>query len=124
MQLLLIFLGAGLGGVFRYLVANGVHIVFPRTFPMGTLIVNISGSILMGFLFVFIFERFNGMGATLRAFFLIGILGGYTTFSSFSIETVNLIESGQWIFALLNIFASLIFCVGGAWLGLYLGRHL
>ena len=121
---LLIFLGAGFGGVFRYWISNGVYWCVGREFPYGTLVVNVSGCFLMGFLFVLILERFNGSGPQLRALLLIGLLGGYTTFSSFSIETLNLFENGAWMSAVLNIFLSITLCMIAAWLGLIGGRQL
>ena len=105
---LLIFFGAGTGGVFRYWISNGIYWLLGRQFPYGTLVVNATGSFLMGFLFALILERFDGIGPQLRALLLIGFLGGYTTFSSFSIETLNLFENGAWISAILNIFISIM----------------
>src|SRR5580692_9886839 len=99
----LIFIGAGLGGVCRYWISNGVHFLFGKHFPYGTLVVNVSGCFLMGLLFVLTLERFDGIGSEFRALLLIGLLGGYTTFSSFSMETINLFESGNWSSALMNI---------------------
>ncbi|HSW93457.1 MAG TPA: fluoride efflux transporter CrcB [Gammaproteobacteria bacterium] len=124
MTLLLIFLGAGTGGVLRYWVSNLVYWITGRQFPYGTLIVNISGSFLMGLLFVLIIERFNGIGQPLRSLLLIGLLGGYTTFSSFSIETLNLLENGAWLSGLLNILSSVILCMLAVWFGVLLGRQL
>lgn len=121
---LLIFLGAGLGGVLRYWVSNWTHLLLGRQFPYGTLIVNISGCFLMGLLFVLILERFDDIGSELRAVLLIGLLGGYTTFSSFSIETINLFESGNWFSAIINIVLSAMLCVVAAWLGVLEGRNL
>lgn len=121
---LLIFLGAGFGGVFRYWISNSVYWLVGRQFPYGTLVVNVSGCFLMGLLFVLILERFDGLGPQLRSLLLIGLLGGYTTFSSFSIETINLFENGAWMSAFLNIFLSVILCIAAAWLGLIGGRQL
>ena len=120
----LIFIGAGFGGVFRYWMSNGVYWLVGRQFPYGTLVVNVSGCFLMGLLFVLILERFDGVGPQLRSLLLIGLLGGYTTFSSFSIETLNLFENGAWMSAFLNIFLSVILCIAAAWLGLIGGRQL
>jgi fluoride exporter len=119
-----IFLGAGFGGVFRYWISNSVYWVIGRQFPYGTLVVNVSGCFLMGLLFVLILERFDGIGPQLRSLLLIGFLGGYTTFSSFSIETLNLFENGAWFSAVLNIFLSVILCIVAAWLGVMGGRQL
>lgn len=121
---LLIFLGAGLGGVCRYWVSNGVYWLLGRQFPYGTLIVNATGCFLMGLLFVLILERLNGVGPQLRFLLLIGFLGGYTTFSTFSIETLNLYESGDWFGASLNIVLSVVSCIVLTWLGMIWGRQL
>lgn len=121
---LLIFIGAGFGGLARYYFSNFIHLLFSRDFPYGTLFVNVSGSLIMGILFVMIFDRFSDMSQQLRALLLIGFLGGYTTFSSFSIETINLIESGESIKALMNILLSVGLCLGGTWMGILLGRQL
>jgi CrcB protein len=118
----LIFIGAGLGGLLRFYFSNLTHVFFSKDFPYGTLFVNVSGSLLMGFLFVVIFDRFADISSELRALLLIGFLGGYTTFSSFSIETINLIESGDWLKALLNIFFSVTLCLAATWIGTLLGR--
>lgn len=120
----LIFIGAGLGGVLRYGVSTGVYYLFNKNFPYGTLVVNVSGSFLMGFLFILLLERFHTFAPQLRALLLIGFLGGYTTFSSFSIETINLIENANWFPAILNILLSTILCLIAAWIGVILGRHL
>lgn len=121
---LLIFLGAGFGGVSRYWVSNGVYALLGRAFPFGTLIANSTGCFLMGLLYTLLLERFNGIGQELRPLILVGFLGGYTTFSSFSIETLNLYESGDWFGASLNILLSIIICIFLTWLGIVLGRQL
>ena len=120
---LLIFVGAGLGGVFRYWVSNGVYWLLGRQFPYGTLIVNTTGCLLMGLLYVLVIERLNGIEQQLRAFLLIGFLGGYTTFSSFSVETLILFENGDLLRAGLNILLSVILCILLTWLGIIWGRQ-
>lgn len=120
----LIFFGAGLGGVLRYWISNGVHIVLGKTFPFGTLIVNISGCFLMGVLFVLTLARFNHLNTELRALLLIGLLGGYTTFSSFSIETIHLLESGNWQSAFMNILLSVMLGLAAAWLGIIVAKSI
>lgn len=123
-NIILIFLGSGLGAIGRYGVSNYTHSLLGRNFPYGTLVVNASGSFLMGILFIFILERCDGLAPQLRAFLFIGFLGGYTTFSSFSIETLNLLESGAWLAASLNILLNLILCILLAWLGVLGARSL
>lgn len=123
-NLLLIFLGAGFGGVLRYWISTGTYWFLGRQFPYGTLVVNASGSFLMGLLFVIILDRFDAIGPQLRSLLLVGLLGGYTTFSSFSIETLNLLESGAWMGAILNIFLNVTVCIALAWLGTMGGRQL
>ena len=124
MNTLLIFIGAGMGGICRYWISNGMYFLFGRAFPYGTLAVNISGCFLMGFLFVVIIDRWIGLEAPLRSLVLIGLLGGYTTFSSFSIETIILFESGALLSAFLNIFLSVTLCIVATWLGVIGGRLL
>lgn len=120
----LIFLGAGLGGVFRYWVANAVYWFAGRQFPYGTLVVNVTGCLVMGFLFAVLSERFDGVAPQLRAFLLIGLLGGYTTFSSFSIETLNLVENGAWLGAGLNVFLSMVLSIAAVWIGVIGARQI
>ncbi len=124
MNIFLIFIGAGLGGVLRYLASNGAYSLFGRNFPYGTLLVNITGSFLMGLFFILLLEKIGRVAPQLRAFLLIGVLGGYTTFSSFSIETFNLFETGAFSVAFINIFLSILLCLLATWGGIILGRHL
>jgi len=124
MNTFLIFLGSGLGGICRYWISLVIYSFVGRQFPYGTLFVNASGAFLMGLLFTLILERFESIGPQLRAFLLIGFLGGYTTFSAFSIETLNLFEGGAWISAILNILLSITLCLALAMLGIIGGRQL
>ncbi|MFI4918857.1 MAG: fluoride efflux transporter CrcB [Legionellales bacterium] len=121
---MLVFLGAGLGGVFRYWTSSIVYWFLGRQFPYGTLVVNATGCFLMGLLFVLILDRLDGIGPQLRSLLLIGFLGGYTTFSSFSIETLNLFESGAWLSAGLNVILNVTLCLSLTWIGIMGGRQL
>lgn len=120
----LIFIGAGLGAVLRYGVSNAVHLTLGKQFPYGTLMVNLTGCFLMGLLFFLMADRFNHMNAELQSLLLIGLLGGYTTFSTFSIETLHLIENGQWAGAAANIVISALCCVAAAWLGMLIAKSV
>ena len=122
-QVMAIAAGGALGSVLRYGLSTWVHGLAGRGFPYGTLAVNVLGCLAMGFLFVLLVERM-GEGAVWRAGLLIGVLGGFTTFSSFSIETFNLIEQGALVKAAGNMAASLFLCVGATWLGVILARQL
>jgi CrcB protein len=115
--------GGAAGSLARYVLSNWVHGWAGRGFPYGTLTVNVLGCLLMGTLFVLFTERLSD-SPTLRAGLLIGVLGGFTTFSSFSIETFNLIEEGATVKALLNAAGSLVLCIGSTWIGVLIGRQL
>ena len=122
-QVLAIAGGGAVGAVLRYWVSTGVYTLTGRGFPYGTLVVNVLGSLLMGFLYIWLLERIPG-GVAARAFLLIGLLGAFTTFSTFSIETLNLMEAGQFTRALLNTLFSVVLCVGAAALGVMLARQI
>lgn len=122
-QLLAIALGGAAGSVLRYAMSTWVYSLAGRGFPYGTLAVNVFGCLAMGFLFVLFFDRLTE-SAVLRAGVLIGALGGFTTFSTFSIETFNLMEQGAYLKAGINMVASVILCVGATWIGVMLGRQV
>jgi CrcB protein len=122
-QALAIAAGGAIGALLRYWASTGVHAWLGRGFPYGTLFVNVLGSLLMGFLFVWLIDRMAA-GPALRAFLLIGVLGAFTTFSTFSMETLNLMESGQFGKALLNVVVSVLICVAAAGAGVLAARQL
>lgn len=119
----LIAVGGALGAMLRHGTSLGVHAALGRGFPYGTLTVNVVGSLLMGLLYVLLLERATGAGEY-RALLLIGFLGAFTTFSSYSIETLELIERGRVPAALGNTLANVLLCLGACWLGLVCGRRL
>lgn len=122
-RVLAIAAGGAVGAVLRYWMANGTHALLGRGFPYGTLAVNVLGSFAVGFLFVLFLERM-ALSGEWRAGILIGVLGAFTTFSTFSIETLNLLEEGAHLKASLNVILSVTLCLAGAWFGLLLGRTL
>jgi len=122
-QMMAIAAGGALGALLRYWTSLAVHSRLGSGFPYGTLMVNVLGSLLMGFLYIWLIERIAA-GATLRAFLLIGVLGAFTTFSTFSMETLNLVEGGQLGKALLNVVVSVTVCITAAALGIIAARQL
>jgi len=122
-QLLAIAGGGALGAVLRFSMSSNIYRVFGREFPYGTLAVNVLGSLLMGLFFILIIER-GTLSAEWRSVIMIGFLGAFTTFSTFSIETLALLESGELSRAALNIFLSVALCLGATWLGLVIGRQI
>lgn len=101
MKLVLILLGGGIGSLARYSVSGWVHSKYAGVFPLGTLAVNLVGSFLIGVLWA-LFESAT-MSPTLRVFLFVGILGGFTTFSTYSLETISLLRDGDVRTALFNI---------------------
>lgn len=117
-----IALGSALGGAGRYWCSGVIARHIGETFPWGTLVVNVLGSFLIGLLATL--SDPDGrllMSPTLRQFFMIGLFGGFTTFSSFSLQVLNLVRDGQWLTASLYIVGSVALCLVGVWLGHGLG---
>jgi len=122
-RVLAIAAGGAVGALLRYWVSSGTYALLGRGFPYGTLVVNVLGSFAIGFLFVLFLERMTLSGEW-RAGILVGVIGAFTTFSTFSIETLNLLEEGAHLKASLNVALSVALCLAGAWFGLLLGRTL
>ena len=114
----LVMLGGALGTGARFWMSGFIAERAGEFFPLGTLVVNVSGSFVVGF-----FAGFTGLEGPLlvsprfRQFFMIGVCGGYTTFSSFSLQTLDLAREGDWLKALLNIGLSFVCCLAAVWLG-------
>jgi len=120
---LLIALGGAVGSVGRFAFSGLVARYFGETFPWGTVLVNVSGSFAIG-MFAALTEPGEGrwlVSPAWREFFMIGICGGYTTFSSFSLQTLTLAQNGQWLQAGGNIVLSVVCCLIAVWLGHVLG---
>lgn len=113
--LILIGLGSFIGGVFRYLVSLALQGKGPMNFPWGTLVVNLAGSFLIGY--AYHYSRITTLSPEWRLFFITGILGGFTTFSAFSIETFGMAERGEWPLAIAYAGTSVILGLLAAWLG-------
>ena len=123
----LIAAGGALGSIARFFLSGVVANQFGVTFPWGTIVVNVTGSFIIGF-----FATLTGpegrwfVSGNSRQFFMTGICGGYTTFSSFSLQTLNLADDGEWFRAGANVMLSVISCLVAVWLGhiaaLYLNK--
>ena len=118
-----IALGGSLGAISRYWVSSATYSWLGSNFPYGTLMVNVAGSLVMGFLTVLLVHRFD-VSDELRLGLLVGFLGSFTTFSAFSMDTINWIENGALIKASVYVLASVISCVLGAWIGLSTAKQL
>ena len=126
MQLyLLIALGGAIGSVLRFFIDGLVTSQLGASFPWGTLLINVTGSFLIGLVF-HVTEPAGRWFATpeVRLFLMTGICGGYTTFSAFSLRTLTLARSGEWLYAGSYIIASLVLCLFAVWLGYALGASI
>lgn len=121
MNFLIVAIGAGLGGGFRYLLAGVVQRLLPSFFPYGTLSVNIVGSIILGAL-MFGFDEKGLLSPSLRLLIGVGFCGGLTTFSTFSFETFNLIRDTEFFLAGVNILVNVTLTLVGIYIGYLITR--
>jgi CrcB protein len=115
-QVLWIALGGAIGAVLRYLMATGINAWIPVNFPIGTLLVNSLGCLIIGIVYSLL-STTPTYQTTLKPFLVIGILGGFTTFSSYAIETLQLAQTQQIMKALLYIALSNFIGLASAWVG-------
>lgn len=118
---LIVFIGAGLGGGFRYWVSSFVQKQIPPYFPWGTLSVNLIGSFILGMM-IFGLDEKELITPSLKLFIGIGFCGGFTTFSSFSLETFNLIRDAEFLFAGLNILTNVVLTILGIYFAYLITR--
>ena len=116
--------GSGLGGGVRYWMCTLTHMLMGKNFPWGTLGVNIIGSFLIGIASAFLLGKFASMELWVRYFLIAGFLGGFTTFSAFSLETMLLFESGMMLRGLSNIALNIFACLIAVSAGYALGKQL
>ena len=121
MKFLFVALGAGVGGALRYWVSTLAYKFLPAYFPFGTLIVNVAGSFILGFL-IFGFDEKELLSPTLKLLIGVGFCGGFTTFSTFSLETINLIRDSQYLFAVVNISLNILMTLLGVFAGYLITR--
>lgn len=119
--ILLVASGGAIGSVARYLVGVLMTRAFGGNYPYGTLTVNVAGGFLMGLFIGIMAQRLEG-SMDLRLFVAVGIMGGFTTFSSFSLDFAVLWERGELLTALIYVLASVILSIGALFLGLWLAR--
>ncbi|MFZ1081308.1 MAG: fluoride efflux transporter CrcB [Candidatus Kryptoniota bacterium] len=117
----LVFIGGGIGAVFRYLLAGWIYRVIGTDFPYGTLVVNVLGCFVIG-LFLMMAENRFLISPSVRTFIAVGIIGGFTTFSTFNFETLELLKNGTFALGLLNIGASIVLGLSATWVGAIIGR--
>ena len=118
-----IAVGGAFGAMMRFLSQATVYERVGKTFPLGTLFVNVTGSFLMGLLSIFLVEKFN-LSADWHLAILVGVLGSFTTFSTFSIETLVLFEQGDLFKAFTNITISIVLCIGAVWAGAFFAKQM
>lgn len=123
MTYLAISVGAVIGANLRFLVGRWIAERLGTGFPFGTLAVNVTGSLVIGLVMVLLTER-AAAPAWVRPMVAIGLLGSYTTFSTYSYETLALVQHGSYLAAMLNVLANVGACLAGAYLGTLLGRAI
>ena len=123
-SLVAVFVGGGLGSMLRYLVTFAVTQRFGPGLPWATFFINISGSFAIGIVSELYVTRTFGMSSEMRTFFAVGVLGGYTTFSTFALEALNLAREGAVVVAIFYALASVLLGVAAALLGIALVRAL
>ena len=122
MSLIYIFIGGGTGALLRYLTSQFVNTIYNKNFSLGTIAVNCTGALLIGFL-INIFDIF-GINTKWKLFIITGFLGGYTTFSTYSLETVNYFINGNIKYGILNILLNNVLCLLFVLLGLWVNRMI
>jgi len=122
-EIVLIFIGGGIGSVLRYMMGKWINAFHAQQFPWGTLGVNVLACLLMGLL-IGIADHKHLMSPSARLFWTVGFCGGFSTFSAFSSEAITLMQGAFHFSLLLYILASLVLCVGATYAGLWIGESL
>lgn len=119
----IVALGASIGGMARYWLSSAVYKFLPASFPYGTLSVNVLGSFIIGFI-IFYLEAKEIISPSMKIFLTVGFCGGFTTFSTFALETLNLLRNSEYLLALLNAAGNFFLSLLGVFLALVLSRYL
>ena len=121
-MMLAVAAGGACGALLRFWVAQGAHALLGRGVPYGTLVVNVSGSFVMGVVYVLFSER-HDIAPEWRGALVVGFLGAFTTFSTFSMDTLQLVQQGETARAGMNVVLSVVLCLAGCWLGMAVARQ-
>ena len=125
LEYVLIAVGSAIGGIIRFWISGMIENRVGQEFPCGTLVVNISGSFAIGFFMAVASDEERWIRIPhFRNFFTVGLCGGYTTFSSFSLQTLQLVQEYRWLLAGGNVALSLVLCFVFVWAGFALGKSL
>lgn len=116
---LFVAVGGAIGACLRYFLMNHTHVLLGKDFPYGTLLVNVVGSFIIGALYAWVNQQMD-MQEHVRAFLVVGILGSLTTFSTFSLDTITLVQTAQWFKAGVNIMLNVACCLCVTWIALQL----
>ena len=120
----LVLIGGGIGSICRYVATTLIGSIGGTVFPFGTLFVNLLGSFLMGFLMFFFLDEHFTLPETLRLFLAVGFLGGFTTFSSFSMESQLLLRGDSFFYAFANLAGNMLLGLLAVWLGMQAAGRL
>lgn len=120
-ELVIVFVGGGMGSIIRFLLGKGVNLLHSHHFPFGTLVVNIVACLMLGYI-IGLADHRHVLSPAARLFWAVGFCGGFSTFSTFSAETLSLIQNGFHLSTILYIVSSLVLCLAATFGGIYLGR--
>ena len=122
-NLLFVAMGGAVGAMLRYGISSGIYTWFGRSFPYGTLAVNVLGSFAIGLLSILLIEKFD-VPHEVRLALVVGVLGALTTFSTFSWDTLDLMQQGMMQKAFINVLFNVVICIGAAWAGVQWAKSM